>query len=211
MIGISRSAIVAAAGLTAALLGAAPASAQIQPYIGQTMWTAAPFCPRGWTEANGQILAINQNQALFSLLGTTYGGDGRVNFALPNLQARTMLSDGTGPGLSTRVEGQSLGAPSVTLTAQNLPNHSHMATSGVTMRATTGFGDSADPTGDILADSRTFRIYSTGAPNTDMGASAISAQTNLAPAGGNQPIATRSPSLGVRACIALQGIFPSRN
>lgn len=207
-----RSLAVAIAAFGAAsILPAAPAGAQTEPYLSQIMWTSAGYCPRGWADANGQLLSINQNQALFSLLGTTYGGNGTVNFALPNLQARTVLSAGQAPGLSNYFEGEVVGAPTATLTTANLPAHTHAASTSIAMRATSGFGDTADPTGNVLADSRTFRIYSTGAPTVALDASSISGQTSLASAGGGQPLPTRAPSLGVRACIAIVGVFPSRS
>lgn len=204
---------LSAAALSAFAVPTAPASAQSAdtPFIGQTAWVAFNFCPRGWAQANGQLLAINQNQALFSLLGTTFGGNGQTNFALPNLQGRIIVGQGTGPGLSPVQLGEASGAATKTLTAQNMPAHSHGVTAGLTLNAASASGTSAAPAGNVLADGRTARVYRQGLATTDMDASSIAISGATQNAGGGQPVNAMAPYLTLNACIALQGVFPSRN
>ncbi|HXI87016.1 MAG TPA: tail fiber protein [Parvularculaceae bacterium] len=209
---MNRRTILACAASAAALLGgAAPALAQSEPFIGQLMWVGFTYCPRGWTEANGQLLPIAQNTALFSLLGTTYGGDGRTTFALPDLRGRVAVHVGQGPGLPSYAQGQQFGVPTTTLTVAQMPSHTHAASTQATLQASNAAGDQAGPTGNVLADGRTSRVYTAGPSNVAMGSSSITAQTTVSPAGGNQPFNNAQPSLVVRACIALTGVFPSRN
>jgi microcystin-dependent protein len=117
--------IAASLSVVATFASMSPAAAQAEPFIGQLMVTAANFCPRGWAQADGQILAISQNTALFSLLGTTYGGNGQTTFALPDLRGRAPIHQGTGPGLSNYLEGQVGGRESFTLTINQMPPHNH--------------------------------------------------------------------------------------
>lgn len=166
------------------------------PYIGEIMWVAFNFCPRGWANADGQILPISEYTALFSLLGTTYGGDGRTTFGLPDLRGRTLLHVGTGPGLSPYTLGQSGGQEQVTLTTNQMPMHSHSVNASE---------DRSDKkaNGSILGSGA--KIYD--APivaSTQLDASAI------ASTGANQAHENRPPYLVLRACIALTGLFPSR-
>ncbi len=170
------------------------------PFVGQIMAVGFNFAPRGWALCNGQLLPINQNQALFSLLGTTYGGDGRVTFALPNLQTRAAIGRGAGPGLTNRTQGVNGGLASVSLAASHLPSHTH----GVQGAAVAG--TSASPADQTWAQVRG-RAYS-GDP---LGAQDTMAADSLALSGGGQPHNNRSPYLAVYFAIALQGIFPSRN
>lgn len=165
-----------------------------QPFIGQIRTFAFGFAPRGWAQCNGQLLPINQNQALFSLLGTTYGGNGTTNFALPNLQGRTPLHFGTGPGLSPRTLGEVAGSEAVTLTSAHLPAHTH------TVSANTATPTSGTPANNLWAQGN----YSAS------GGSAMAAG-DISNTGGNQPHPNLSPYLVLNFCIALQGIFPSRN
>jgi microcystin-dependent protein len=187
-------------GLIAALsvLAPKPAAAQSEPFLGQLMLFGGNFCPRGWADASGQILSIAQNTALFSLLGTTYGGNGQTTFGLPDLRGRAPISDGQAPGLSPYVEGQVGGTESFTLTINQIPPHTHGV--NATSTAATGFGAGTD----FLAKTTT-PIYANGPPNKVMDPGMI------APAGGGQPVSKRSPYLAIRWCIALEGIFPSRN
>jgi microcystin-dependent protein len=161
------------------------------PYLAEIRIFSFGFPPKGWALCNGQLLPINQNQALFALLGTTYGGDGRVNFALPNLQGRSPVHVGGGIGL-----GQMAGEQAHTLTASEMPAHTHVAT-GSSVPATLG-----DPTGNLWAAGSA--AYHT-APDAAMSPAC------LLPVGGNQPHENLSPCLTINFCIALQGIFPSRN
>jgi microcystin-dependent protein len=161
------------------------------PYLAEIRVFSFNFAPRGWALCNGQLLAINQNQALFALLGTTYGGDGRINFALPNLQGRMPVHVGNGITL-----GQSAGEASHTLSLQEMPTHTHVPV-GSSTPANLG-----DPTANLWAAGN--GAYSP-TPNTSMNPASI--QT----AGGSQPHQNMSPYLTVTFCIALQGIFPSQN
>lgn len=164
------------------------------PFLGQIQMYSFNFPPRGWAQCNGQLLAIAQNQALFSLLGTTYGGNGTVNFGLPNLQGRTPLHFGTGPGLSPRNLGEASGSENVTLTAAQLPTHTH------TVSANTAAPTLGTPANNLWAQGN----YSAS------GGSAM-AVGDVSNVGGGQAHPNLSPYLVVNFCIALQGIFPSRN
>lgn len=186
-------------------------------YMGGVCMTAATFCPRGFMEANGQLLAISQYSALFSLYGTMYGGDGRSSFGLPDLRGRTPVGVGQGPGLSRIIEGQRAGAERVTLTALQMPVHSHTATTTVTVKARmTDAADAHDPNGNILSDPEAGfpgdrDIYSSLEPNTKMNAEAASATTTVDNQGGSQSLPIRNPYLGIRFCVATEGYFPPRS
>lgn len=162
------------------------------PFIGEVKIMAFNFAPKGWAACNGQLLPINQNQALFSLLGTTYGGDGRVNFALPNLQGRVPLHLGNG-----FTQGQAGGEAAHTLSIGELPTHTH------TPGASSAGASVSNPVGNLWADAGK-NNYNT-ATNTTMAPQAIS---NV---GGSQPHDNMSPYLVLNFCIALQGVFPSQN
>lgn len=172
-------------------------------FLGEIMWVGYSFCPRGYANADGQLLPIAQYSALFSLYGTSYGGDGRTTFALPDLRGRSPVHLGSGPGLTPIRLGQKGGAEKVTLNVNEIPSHSHSAT----LHATSNSGDVDSPSAAIQASARRSGVYSNGATNTDMNASSISVSN----AGGNQPHENRSPYLSLRACVALVGIYPSRN
>lgn len=173
-------------------------------FIGEIMWTASTFCPRSYTDANGQLLSISQYTALFSLLGTTYGGDGRTTFALPDLRGRSMVHAGTAAGLSAIRQGDKGGNEKVILSANQMPSHNH----NVKLLGTNSAGNADSPTNTVLASKdRSNNFNSTVTANAPMSSSAIS-QDNI---GSNLSISTRSPYLGLRACIALIGIFPSRS
>ncbi|MFA6205717.1 MAG: tail fiber protein [Methylocystis sp.] len=177
-----------------------PAAAQTEPFLGELMLTGATFCPRNWAQADGQLLSISQNTALFSLLGTTYGGNGQTTFALPDLRGRAPIHQGTGPGLSNYVEGQVGGQESFTVTISQMPAHNH----GV--QATNITGDKGGPLGRYLAGQvGDNNPYHDGPPNRVMAGDMIQ------PSGGSQPVSQRGPYLTMMWCIALQGVFPSRN
>ena len=171
------------------------------PYLAQVSLMAFNFAPRGWAQCDGQLLPINQNQALFALLGTTYGGDGRTNVALPNLQGRAPVNAGTRDQLSTAL-GEAGGAEAQTLSLAQLPTHRH------DLNVSTDLANGNMP-GLALPAARArggLAIYGPGG----------SAQTALHPqavdnAGGNQPHGNMQPYAVLNFCIALQGIFPSRN
>lgn len=173
-------------------------------YIGEIRLLSFNYAPRGWALCNGQLLPINQNQALFSLLGTQYGGDGRVNFALPNLVGRVAIGAGQGAGLQNYVIGQAGGSATAALNVANLPPHTH------TLNATTVVGSSNNPSGKLLAvpavSPRLATLY--GTPG---GSEASLAADVLSSSGGGQPHTNMQPSTVLNYCIALVGIYPSRN
>lgn len=172
------------------------------PFIGEIKMVGFSFAPYGWAFCNGQILSIQQNSALFALLGTTYGGDGKTTFGLPNLQGHVPIGFGAGPGLTPRTLGETDGSAAVTLNTSQMPLHSH------TPLGTTG-NDAASPEGHTwgtLAGGRTPPpAYQSGTPNVSMHPAA------LASAGNNIPHNNLQPYLAVNFVIALQGIFPSRS
>jgi microcystin-dependent protein len=178
-------------------------------YIGTIMMVGFNFAPQGWALCNGQLLAISQNTALFSLLGTTYGGNGTTNFALPDLQGRVPIHMGNGNGLSPYVIGQNGGAEGVTLLATQLPQHLHpVATPCSTANGTTNNPANAYPAMGI-ADSRPVvnaPTYATAAT-----AGQTMAQFNTGNTGNNLPHPNIQPYLTVNFIIALQGLFPSRS
>ncbi|GGR33239.1 phage tail protein [Deinococcus ruber] len=170
------------------------------PYLSEIRMMSFNFAPRGWALCNGQLLPINQNQALFSLLGTTYGGNGQTNFALPNLQGRVPIHMGNG-----YIQGESSGERTHTLTASEVPAHIHPLNASTGAATAIAPASAGIPGGNVLA-APTFPVY----------APAGSTQTVLAPAallssGGSQPHENMPPYLVMNFCIALQGIFPSRN
>jgi microcystin-dependent protein len=179
--------------------GVSTVNAGSEPFIGEVQWFAGNFAPRGWAFCDGQLLPINQHQALFSLLGTMYGGDGRTNFALPDVRGRVLIHAGQGPGLSSHFQGNQGGTETETLTVNQVPAHTH------TLRASAGDATDAAPAGKVLASSGRTRLYDSGVANADMNASAITTS------GGNQPHNNMQPYLTLSCIIALQGIFPSRN
>ncbi|KRC28727.1 phage tail protein [Acidovorax sp. Root219] len=166
------------------------------PFIGEIRMCGFNFAPRGWALCNGQILSIAQNSALFSLLGTTYGGNGQTTFALPDLRGRRTIGMGTGAG-SNYVWGQVGGAETHELTLLELAPHNH------TLMASSASGDQASPGGNALAASTVDSPYSTSSNGTQA--------TLVSSGGGSSPHENRPPFLVVNFAIALQGIFPSRN
>lgn len=197
---LAASAVAIAATFTIS----APAQAQAEPLLGQMMLFGGNFCPRGWGDASGALLPINQYSALFSLLGTMYGGDGRTTFALPDLRGRAPISLGSGPGLpSYPTQGARGGSTSFTLTINTMPTHNHIGT----MRASQIAGDTANPKDNSLATSPGTPIYHTGAPNVNMDVGTVV----IGNSGANIPVNKLSPYLVMRWCVAMQGVFPSRN
>jgi microcystin-dependent protein len=177
------------------------------PMIGSIAMFAADFAPRGWAQCQGQLLSIAQNSALFSILGTTYGGDGRTTFALPNLCGRTAMQQGQGPGLTPVDLGEVSGATSVTLQASELPAHTHI-TSVTINAAADGRAGSDSPAGAVLDNGSS--IYAS-APDGNTRMNAGAATVAFGAAGGSQLVGIQNPYLGITYIIALQGIFPSRN
>lgn len=171
-----------------------------QPFLGMIALFGFNFAPRGWAFCNGQLLPIAQNNALFALLGTMYGGDGRTTFALPNLQGRVPVHFGQSPGTSQQQIGQVGGAEATTLLAQNLPSHNH------SLNAVSETGETSDPTGAFLGNTGALdKEYRTSGTRVIMNANAIGNT------GDSQPLSIVQPYLVVNYCIALQGIFPSRD
>jgi microcystin-dependent protein len=186
------------------LAATAPAHAQVgTQYVGQVSAFAGNFCPRDWGAADGTLLAISQNTALFSLYGTYYGGNGTNTFALPDLRGRRPVGFGNGPGIGSYDMGQSSGTTQFTLTTNNLPSHNHVGA----LRASQTQGDTANPNDNSLATNAGSTIYHTGAPNVNMDVGTVV----LNNAGGNQAVNKESPYLVMRWCVALYGIYPSRN
>lgn len=174
------------------------------PFVAEIRILPFNFQPKGWAFCNGQIMPIAQNTALFSLIGTFYGGDGRSTFALPNLQASSPLQQGQVSGLSSYNLGQSGGAAAVSLQQNNLPIHNHVINCVDGPRVK---GQIGDPTNAILvkASGTPANAYNSGgALNQQL------PQSTLAPVGGNQPHNNLMPYLTLNFCIALQGVFPTR-
>ena len=167
------------------------------PYLGEVKIIPFNFAPKGWAFCNGQLLAIAQNQALFAILGTTYGGNGTTNFALPNLQSRTPFHWGQGPGLTPVVLGEQGGTETVTLGQTQMPAHPHP------LNASTTAGNNVSPSTNVLASGA--NIYSPTTPATTL------LPTAVGPAGGGQAHPNIQPYLCVNFVIALVGVFPSRN
>jgi microcystin-dependent protein len=167
-----------------------------EPFIAQIVMFGGNFAPRSWAFCDGQLLPIAQNTALFSLLGTTYGGDGRTTFGLPDLRGRFPMHPGNGPGLSSRRLGQSGGSENNTLTTSQLPSHTH------TLKAAGNGANTNNPDSNVLGLAE---AYSDQATSLNMGVTAIGNT------GGGQQVNNMPPFQCVNFIIALQGIFPSRN
>ncbi len=168
-----------------------------EPFLAEIRMVGFTFAPRGWALCDGQILPINQNQSLFSLLGTTYGGDGEMNFALPDLRGRVPIHVGSSNGTSHQL-GRKLGEESHTLSIQGMPAHTH------TMNASADAAQTISPQGTLLAQAET-EVYETSANLVDM------APESVANAGGGQGHENMQPFLTVNFVIAIQGLFPSSN
>lgn len=167
----------------------------MEPFIGEVMVWGCNFAPRGWAQCNGSLMAISSNEALFSILGTTYGGDGRTTFGLPDLRGRIPIGSGNGPGLSNRPLGQKAGVEQVTLTVAEIPSHSHTYNAGSGDIDGSGPSNNSFPNGNYYGDTGNDTLNPASVSNS----------------GGNQPHHNLSPTLGLRICIALFGIYPSRS
>lgn len=168
------------------------------PYIGEIRMFAGNFAPAGWALCNGQLLPISEYDALFALYGTTWGGDGQSTFAVPDLRGRLPMHQGTGPGLSNRILGEAAGSETVTLTAAQLPAHSHP------LYASTGTADRGDPSGALTGNSGSANIYGGGNPAAVLGAGAIPPS-----GGGGAPHDNLMPYLCINFIVSLYGVFPS--
>jgi microcystin-dependent protein len=175
------------------------ASAQtVTPYLGEIKFVAFNFAPVGWALCNGQLLPISGNQALFNLLGTTYGGNGTSNFALPNLQGRMPLGMGAGTGASYPL-GQTAGQTSVTLSVAQMPKHSH------SLHVSSTTANTKAPAGAVSAGDSGAATYSSVAPD------AVMSSKSIGTAGGTTPVPTMSPYLALTCIIALEGVYPTQN
>jgi len=179
----------------------------MEPFIGQIQLFPYNFAPRSWAPCNGQLLPIAQNTALFSLIGTFYGGDGRTTFALPDLRGRVPVGAGHGPGLSNWNVGQQGGSESNTITTQQMPSHNHTFSGTVTVPVSAEDADQDEAAGKYLANGTFYH----NAADASYGAGPIAVAGTVGNAGGGTPVNNIQPSLGMHYCIALQGIFPSRS
>jgi microcystin-dependent protein len=175
--------------------------------IGEIRMFAATFSPRFWAYCNGQLLSIAQNTALFSILGTTYGGNGQTNFALPNMQSRVAVGTGNGPGLSIYSLGQMSGTENNTITAANIPSHTHAIAGTAKMLTTTVPANAPAPGGNYFANDTSTKYKTSGGGGTMKPATVA---VGLGSSGGT-PVSNIMPYLGISYIICLQGIFPSRN
>lgn len=169
------------------------------PFVGEIRMFAGNFAPRGWAFCDGQLLAVSQNDALFSLFGTIYGGDGRTTFGLPDLRGRFPVHAGSGPGLSPRNIGAMGGAEQVTLTTNQLPSHTHP------VKGTNDIADASEPGGQLPAQSTTIDLYVSTAPTVDFNAAAVPG------VGGSGSHSNLMPFLCINFIVALFGIYPPRN
>ncbi len=190
--------VAGSAALVAAMAWHPPAQAS-EPFIAQIQYFPYNFAPRSWSFCNGQLLPISNNTALFALIGTTYGGDGRSTLGLPDMRGRFPVHAGRGPGLPDVRGGQKFGTEAVTLTTATIASHNH------SLNGTATPGDSTSPTGNSLARDGRDATYSTQAPNTSLHADSI-----VASGGGGQAHNNMPPYLALNCNIALTGVFPSR-
>jgi microcystin-dependent protein len=186
-----------------------------EPYLGQILMFAGNFAPNGWALCNGQLLPIAQNAALFSILGTTYGGDGVTTFALPDLRGRVPVNQGTGPGLSPVTIGESAGSNNVSILVTNLPQHNHPIAapcSNVAGTATTPVNNypAVDAATAVVSPVTSHATVTVNAFAPAATAGQTMAPFVSGPAGGSVPLSIQQPYLAVSFIIALQGIFPSR-
>jgi len=180
----------------------------MEPFIGQIMLFGGNFAPRSWAFCDGQLLAISSNSALFSILGTTYGGDGRTTFALPDLRGRSAIHEGNGPGLSDQKLGERGGSETNQLNSLQLPAHGHsLATGNVTIPVSAEDADQDEADGKYLANGTFYHDNPDGA----YGPGALPLGGTSGNVGANRPINNMPPYLALNYIIALQGIYPSRN
>lgn len=204
---VAGPALASAAAAAPSAPGATFRTAGADPFLGEIMLFAGNFAPRGFAFCEGQIISIAQNSALFSLLGTTYGGNGVTTFALPDLRGRAPIHQGQGPGLSSIPLGDVGGQEQVTMLATQMPQHTHA------LGVNSGAGTSASPSGGVLASGAGTNVHGETIPvmGYAAGPNAAAAANAIGTAGGSQPLPIRSPYLALNYCIALQGIFPSRS
>ena len=215
-----RRLLIAAAASTVAVSISLPVHGE--PFIGEIRWVGSNFCPQGWAAADGQLLPIADNDALFSLIGTTYGGDGETTFGLPDLRGRVSVHSGNGI-----LQGETSGLEQRTLLPSQLPSHSHAATTDLASVAVSSVlygsaaaGTTTAPAGSALAITRRQApVYTAGTPNQAMADGSVlsaavggTATTTLeATDSGTATVPVRDPYLGMKACISLVGVYPSPN
>jgi microcystin-dependent protein len=201
-------------------LGVSQSAVAQEALLGEIKMVGFNFAPRGYAKCDGQLISITSNTALFSLLGNTFGGDGRTTFALPDLRGRVAIHPGTGNGLMERRLGQRGGAEYSYMTTTQMPPHTHYALTTVTditatLKGTNASGNSTTPADSSLASQRRTNIYSADAPDVDLHAGSIvataTATTTVSTTGRGQPQNNMMPFLGVNHVISLNGIYPSRN
>jgi microcystin-dependent protein len=175
----------------------------MESFIGDIRLFAGNYAPQGWMFCDGSLLSISEYDALFALIGTTYGGDGQTTFAVPDLRSRVPVGQGAGPGLSNRIMGERFGSENVTLLTAQMPQHSHA------LNATTATASSPQPGGRLFAQTGSDNLYGP-APATDPQPQTFAANA-VTVSGGSQPHDNIMPSMGLNYIIALQGVFPSRN
>ncbi|WDV45720.1 tail fiber protein [Clostridiaceae bacterium M8S5] len=198
-------------------------------FIGEIRMFAGNFAPKGWAFCNGQIMSISSNQALFSILSTTYGGDGRTSFALPDLRGRVAIGTGEGAGLSGKVLGQRGGVEYVKLSAHEMPTHTHAATTSCnidisatgTIKCTNGGVDTNNPEGNNISQSKsTTKVYSDGESNKRMKEGNVdinidqtnfNLSTQITEAGGNNPHTNMQPYSCINYIICIDGLYPPKN
>ncbi|MFT3827589.1 MAG: tail fiber protein [Chitinophagaceae bacterium] len=178
----------------------------MDPYLGSVLLFAGNFPPRGWAFCQGQLMPISQNTALFSLLGTYYGGDGRTTFALPDLRGRAILSSGQGPGLSPRSVGEQGGTETTTLTTLQMPVHTHPVAVSITPGAASS-ANNASPVSNVYGTSGSKKLYTS---NGNVNMLSYQGTLTMQPTGGTQPFSNLHPELTLNYIIALQGVFPQR-
>ena len=198
---LSRTACAAMAALSLMGLHGTVSAQASDPFIGQIMCAGFTYAPKGWAELNGQLLSIGQNQALFSLIGTTYGGNGQTTFALPDMRGRVLIHAGQGPGLTQREQGESAGSEQVTLNNAQLPAHNHT----VTPLGSVGDATLVSPVNGVPATKARTTLYAPGPGTIAM------SPVLTSPAGSNAPVPVMQPYLTVKCFIALFGVFPSQN
>lgn len=193
---------------------AVPETAKAQDlWLGQIVIGGWNFCPRTTIPADGQLLAISSNQALFALYGTMYGGDGRTSFGIPDLRGRIAMHHGQGPGLAPVQQGEKGGRNEVTLSQLNLPSHSHTITNDVTTSAKVGPGAPGTFAAGAHIAAGASAFASTGNPNQELNPATVDVTVNSTAGntGGSQGFSIANPFLGLQFCVVTQGIFPSRN
>ena len=185
------------------------------PTLGEISMFGADWAPKGWALCQGQLMAISSNQALFSIIGTIYGGDGRTTFALPNFSSRTPRGQGQGPGFGNVVMGEASGVEQVSITTGNMPSHAHPHTHTATVHAEARLGDENSPGDNVFALApQGTNIYHDVDDNRQdilMHANTVTLSTDSTAAGGNIPLSVMNPWLGINYTIAITGNFPVRN